>query len=216
MENKELYYGGIDLEKDLIMCKIYNALEANNEVIILRHGRDTLIHEMKAAGKWGENREDTGRIHLGFSFHFITIFYRGTIFSIEPSSYYPFTDENNPGMINFVAYKTDGWNRTQESYSIEYQGIQSLDEYLDNNLSKNIKGVPTNSVPFYKQKRDFEKILEKEGGFREKAIYNSAHICYDVMDTKDHKVVRCARAERDEDGIRESFDIDLKTETITN
>ena len=174
---KELYYSGIVLEKDLLMCKIYDALEANNNVIILRHGRDTLIHEMKASGKWGENRKDTGRTHLGFSFHFITIFYRGTIFSIEPSSYYPFTDENNPGMINFVAYKTDGWNRTQESYSIEYQGIQSLDEYLDNNLSKNIKGVPTNSVPFYKQKRDFEKILEKEGGFREKAIYNSAHIC---------------------------------------
>jgi len=54
MENKELYYGGIDLEKDLIMCKIYNALEANNNVIILRHGRDTLIHEMKASGKWEE------------------------------------------------------------------------------------------------------------------------------------------------------------------
>ena len=214
---KELYYGGIELNKDLLMCEIYDALEANNDVIILRHGRDTLIHEMKAAGKWGESREDTGRTHLGFDFHFITIFYKGTIFNIEPSTYYPFTDDNNPGMINFIAYKTDGWSRSQGSYSTEYQGIQSLDEYLNNHLiCKHIKDVPTNSVPFYKQKRDFEKILEKEGGFREKAIYNSAHICYDVMDTKDHKVVRCARAERNEDGIRESFDIDLVSQKIVN
>ncbi|MBR3242262.1 MAG: hypothetical protein IKG72_13060 [Bacillus sp. (in: Bacteria)] len=214
----ELYYSGIDLEKDLLMCRIYDALEANNDVIILRHGRDALIHEVEATGRWGENRKDTGRTHLGFDFHFITIFYKGTVFNIEPAQYYPFIDDNYPGMINFIAFETDGWHKTQESYFEEYKGIQSLNAYLENKpIYRPLKDhVPTNSQPFHKQKGEFEKILEKEGGFREKAIYNSAHICYDVMDTKDHKVVRCARAERDADGVRESFDIDLVSQKIVN
>ena len=153
-----------------------------------------------------------------FLSHFITIFYKGTIFNIEPSAYYPFTDANYPGMINFMAFETDGWSKTQESYYEEYKGTQSLDAYLENKpFCRPLRDhVPTNSVPFYKQKSEFEKILGKEGGFREKAIYNSAHICYDVMDTKDHKVVRCARAERDADGVRESFDIDLVSQKIVN
>lgn len=210
MEQKVRYYAGLELEKDLGLCQIYDDLEKNPDVIIIRSGRDALIHEMRYVNNYNSDREDTGNTHTGFDFHFIVFYYNGKIYDVEPASFYPFTDENDPGMYNYIEYDiTDGWYKTQGSYKMAYNGIKSLGQ-----PHARVRSVPTHSIPFYAQKKDFEKILAEQGGYREKDIYEQDHVCYDIMNTKDHRVIRCACAKRDGDGVRRSFDIDLMQKKI--
>lgn len=210
-KQEERYYGGIRLEEDLGLCAIYDDLASNDDVIIINHGRNVLVHEMKYVDSLG-TREDTGKTHIGFDFSYITFYYNGKIYNVEPSTYYPFTDDNNPGQYNYVAYDIidDGWTKTQGSYAEAYHGLESL-----NKPYQKIRdyGNPKKTIPFYKSKSDFEKILKEQGGFREKDIYSKPHVCYDVQDDADHRIVRCARTER-EGGIRYYFDIDLKEKKI--
>lgn len=121
------YYAGLALQKDLDMCKVYDDLASNPAVTILRHGRNVEVVEMKYTNTFSSDREDTGKRHVGFDFHYIVIEYRGLEFHIEPASYYPFTDENDPGQINFIVYK-DG---KQSSYSEAYESIADIDRWID-------------------------------------------------------------------------------------
>lgn len=217
-EKKERYYAGIRLEEDLAMCQIYDELEANDDVIILNHDRTALVHEMRYINGYSTDRENTGRTHLGFDFSYITFYYKGRVWSVEPSTYYPFTDDDNPGPINVRPNKLiDGWFTQQEGYATKYEDISSCDESkIDRiKLHKNER-LPLRDIPFTINKAKYESILKTLGGAREKAIYEAPHICYIVEDTKDRKVVRCSKLEREPDGVRLSFDIDMNHEKITN
>ena len=44
---EERFYAGLELEKDLKMCAVFDELQNNNDVIILDHGRNVLINEMR-------------------------------------------------------------------------------------------------------------------------------------------------------------------------
>ena len=207
---KERYYVGIRLKEDLGLCEIYDDLERNDDIIIIDSGRNVLVHEMKYVDYNG-NREDTGKTHIGFDFNYITFYYSGKIYTIEPSTYFPFTDENHPGQYNYVVYDIvdNGWTKKQGSYAEAYEGVEKLKKEY-----KKVRGeVPSHSIPFYVSKSQFETILKKQGVFREKDIYSKPHICYMVQEDRDHKIVRCARTER-VDGVRYYFDIDVTEEKI--
>lgn len=212
---KEKFYVGIQLNKDLGMCEIFDELEKNDNVIILKHGRDTLVHEMKFINNHSNERQDTGKVHIGFDFHYIVFYYKGRIWCIEPSSHYPFTDENDPGLFNACPYKIidDGWNYQQEGYNMEYKNINSLNQPFDELSIKDV--VYPRDATLFASKEKYLQIYNKEKGPREEEIYNAPHICYCIQKNKEHHVIKCSKTKRDSDGIRRSFEIDLITEKIT-
>ena len=204
---KELYYVGLTLEKDLKMCEFFDMLSKNDDVIILNHGRNCKIHECKYKNNYSTDREDTGRTHIGFEFHYITFYYKGRIYNLEPASYYPFTDENDPGKFNVVPYELiDGWYKKQMGYSTPFESIKDLTKF-DPLRVRDV--VYQHSIPFTVNRQDFLNIYYKKAGNREKGIYESPHVCYLVPDEKEHKIVRCAKLDREPDGVRKYFDIDM-------
>lgn len=149
METRKLYYAGLSLEEDLAMCKVFDELEANPDVKILSHGRKNEIIECEY-DRWGELKP-TGDTHLGFEFHYINIQYRGFVFSIEPSAYFPFTDENHPGEINFVPYLIkDEHHIAQCGYAFRYDNIKSINEWIRTAVPK----------PFYEHGKVFERMVD--------------------------------------------------------
>ena len=149
MEARKLYYAGLSLEEDLAMCQVFDELEANPDVTILSHGRKNEIIECEY-NRWGE-LEETGAKHLGFEYHYINIQYKGFVFSISPSTYYPFTDENYPGPINFVPYLImDEHHIAQCGYAFRYDNIESINEWIR-------KAVPR---PFYEHGKVFERRVD--------------------------------------------------------
>lgn len=142
----KLYYAGIILEEDLGLCEIFDELEQNPLVNIYHHGRDKEIVEMKYVNNYNSDREETGKTHVGFEFHFICFEYKGVRFHIEPASFYPFRDENDPGLYNFIAYVKVGkpyereqWQ--QASYSEEYHSITDIDKFLMTHTLYPIRGT---------------------------------------------------------------------------
>ena len=149
MEACKLYYAGLKLEEDLAMCQVFNELKANPDVKILSHGRKNEIIECEY-DRWGELRK-TGAKHLGFEFHYINIQYRGFVFSIEPATYYPFTDVNHPGSINFVPYLIRNEHHiAQCGYAFAYESIESINEWVRT----------ANPRPFYEKGHVFEKRVD--------------------------------------------------------
>lgn len=204
----ELYYCGYRLKEDLGLCKIFDDLQANDDVIIFAHGRNTLIHEEEYTNSYNCDRKDTGKTHIGFEYHYINFYYKGMIYHVEPSS----VDVMVGSDYYYVPYNlVDGWYQNQAGYPAAFKDINSLDgkyEKIKAGIDKHI----SRSIPFYIQKKDFEEILNKKGGFREKDIYSQPHICYglDKEGEVQPSVIRCEKVERDEDGVRRYFDIDLK------
>ena len=204
----ELYYCGYRLKEDLGLCKIFDDLQANDDVIIFAHGRNTLIHEEEYINSYNCDRKDTGKTHIGFEYHYINFYYKGMIYHVEPSS----VDVMVGSDYYYVPYNlVDGWYQNQAGYPAAFKDINSLDGKYKKLQSK-IDLHISRSIPFYVQKRDFEAILNKKGGFREKDIYAQPHICYglDKEGEVQPSVIRCEKLERDEDGVRRYFDIDLK------
>lgn len=149
MEARKLYYAGLSLEEDLAMCQVFDELEANPDVTILSHGRKNEIIECEY-NRWGELKE-LGTSHLGFEYHYINIQYRGFVFSIEPATYYPFTDENHPGPINFVPYLIRDKNHiAQCGYAFRYDNIESINEWIRTAVPK----------PFYEHGKVFERRVD--------------------------------------------------------
>lgn len=206
---EELYYAGYKLETDLGLCKIFDELSNNDDVIIIAHGRDTLIHEMRYTNKFSSDMEDTGKTHIGFKYRYIHFYYKGMIYHVEPSS----PELMVGSLYYYTPYKLiDGWYQNQAGYQTAFKGIKSLDgDYQKIKTNKIDKDI-SRSIPFYVKKNDFEEILNKKGGFREKDIYSQPHICYGVQKKGEVRpsVIRCTKLERDSDGVRKYFDIDIK------
>lgn len=214
---EERFYAGLELEKDLKMCAVFDELQNNNDVIILDHGRNVLVNEMKYVNNYSLDREKTGKTHVGFDFHFITFYYKGRVWTVEPSTYYPFTDDNNPGLINAIPYELiDGWRKKQIGYSQKFESVKDCDNISYHITQKDYKEVYAHNIPFSEDKTNFENILKKSAGFRERSIYEAPHICYFITKTKDRKVIRCSKLNREDDGVRLSFDVDIVNQTITN
>ena len=204
---KGIYKAGIELEKDLAMCAVFDECDRNDDAIIIAHGRKENIIECEYKNNYSCETVATGKTHVGFAFHYVTVYYRGYIWNIEPSTYYPFTDENHPGQINATPYLLyDGLYKMQCGYAQPFDGLESL---RIPTTESPLKGVYKN--PLFWNISEFLRVYNEKAGAREKSIYNAPHVCYAIVDNNDHKIIRCAALERDPDGVRRYFDTDVKT-----
>lgn len=139
------------------MCAIFDAISTNADAIILRHGRDAKIVEMRYKNDYNLDREPTGREHVGFEFHFITVFYGGYVWNIEPSTFCPFTDVNNPGEIGATPYIFTGDNTIQQcGYTIPFEKLDDLEECR----TAPLKG--TCPRPVIQERNEFMKIYQAQ------------------------------------------------------
>lgn len=206
---KKLYYAGIQLEKDLEFCKIFDELEKHDDVILLQHGRDCEIIEQRYIHAFNRERENTGKIHIGFDYFYINFYFQGYVWNLEPAPYYPFTDKSHPAPFCAIPYLVIDDNRLQQcGYAQPYNGVESLRCCAREGL----KGTYSRANTFYK--KEFLRIYEAQAGEREKSIYQTPHLLHDVKCGEGRQVVRCVAIERNADGVRPHFDIDIKSGTI--
>lgn len=207
---KKLYKAGLELEKDVAMCEAFDYLESCDDVIILSHGRNVEVVEMRYKNKYNNEREETGKQHNGFEFHYINIFYNGYVWNIEPASYYPFTDENSLGAICATPYILTGDNTIQQcGYKIAFETLDNLKTIATTPLKGTYKKPITNT-------RDkFMQIYNTQAANREKAIFTAPHILHEVQRSESVHVIRCTKIEREQDGTRLYFEIELNRGKIT-
>ena len=125
------YYAGLTLEKDRMFCAIVAVLSSNPDVIILNKARPVTVHVMKYDAK-GTTRIDTGDQYQGYESHWVRFGYRGWVFYVQASDFYPFTDDNYPGLFNFLVYRRVGLSEEkQETYFEKYESIQDIDAWID-------------------------------------------------------------------------------------
>lgn len=164
---RELYLAGTQLAKDLAFCKLVDEIERNPMTRVIKKSEPCIVHEMTYAGRFYD-RVDTGFTHIGYDLHYITFVYRGLMFNVEPATYYPFTDENNPGEFNFVPYVCRKFRKAQLDYRIAYEGIASLDAYLDSGRA-NRRTVQEPQLAVYgANQMSADWIVDRFGGIREK------------------------------------------------
>lgn len=128
------FYAGTALEKDLEMCKLYDELERDDRFEIVGSGRNVEVVEMRYKNNYNAEREETGKTHIGFNFYYINVKYKEFVLNIEPASYYPFTDENNPATINAVPFVIIGENkRIQSGYSFPARSVEEIIKNVERN-----------------------------------------------------------------------------------
>lgn len=128
------YYAGSALAKDLEMCKLYDELERDNRFEIVGSGRNVDVVEMEYVNNYSTEKRETGKTHIGFNFYYINVKYKELVLNIEPASYYPFTDENNPATINAVPFVIIGENkRIQSGYSFPARSVEEIIKNVERN-----------------------------------------------------------------------------------
>lgn len=126
------YYAGLALIKDLEMCDLYDELEKDDRFEIVGSGRNVEVVEMEYISAY--ERKETGKTHIGFNFYYINVKYKEFILNIEPASFYPFTDENNPAQINAVPFVIIGENkRIQSGYSFPARSVEEIIKNVERN-----------------------------------------------------------------------------------
>lgn len=217
---KKLYLAGIALEKDLEFCEILKDLENTNGVYITATPEPCEVVEMRYTNGYNNDREETGKTHIGYYYHYVNFIYRGYMFHINASSYYPFTDDNNPGMWNFMLFAlTSPISSKQATYDFAYNGIKSIDELLNKHDNfRPLKDVYEKSHTWHVNRGTVDtvkNITTLKGGYRELAVFNKPHFIVETGTwNNDHKVVNIVALEPDEDGHRDSYSIDLITREI--
>lgn len=210
---------GFSYYKSKLMGKFILELKNKIDVLFLKELEEVEIIQCK----YNPNGtlQETGEKCIGFDKDFTTIYYKGFIFYIQPSEFYPFAgDDNYPAAINFIAYKWIGTTKKlQLTYFLPYEGIESLDDWIKHRTAP-IKGVEPQSIDPWISTDVFEKVeqlVDKIGGYREKSIWSGDTflLTTDTWDS-DHKVVRIINSELDEtdDGTRRFFEVDLVSNTI--
>lgn len=206
---KERFYAGLALAKDLQFCAYMDELRANPEVLIIREGERALVHEMEYKD---DERIDTGRTHEGYVSHYVTFLFRNAVFYMQAGTHYPFTDENESGLFNFIPYRLIGPSqKMQMDYFLPYEGIASLrvpavSQVRGSRLSGTDYGVGL------LMERQIANLVRTHGGIREKSIWNDGHNCIMLQGhtwNAEHKVVQVVSLTVDEAGHRDSFDVDV-------
>ena len=216
---KELFYNGLELEKDVEFCKIMQELEENPHVLLLSDPEPCLIHHMVREHGVPWKFRNTGETHVGYRSHFVTFAYEGFVFYVEAAPYYPFTDKNFPGRYNFIAHIRVGrTQRVQCSYFEAYEGIQSISEWVEAKRPMLIENAPVRNIDYMISENYAKQIFYRvftHGGAREKEIVDSTPWFLPTETWNyDHKVVRIVSDNPDPDGRRDAFEFDLVTQTI--
>ncbi len=219
MEKKKLYLAGIALQKDFEFCEILKEVENTKGVYILNKPEEHTVIEMEYIKGFSNKRKETGKTHTGYDYHYITFLYNGLVFSINAATYYPFTDANDPGPWNFIVYQlTTPGTKTQCTYSIKYEGFNSIKEFIKTHTFKPLRGCNKQNINIhihYGVEKQIKEIVNRCGGYREKEIYNSGCF-FDRSETwnNEHKVINVLSILPDEDGYRAGFAVDLITSDI--
>lgn len=215
---KQVRRSGLSYSRAKLMGEVI--LELKNKIDVLFLGEPEEVEVLEYKNDTAGERQATGEKCVGFDKEFATIYYRGFIFYIQPSEFYPFTDDNYPALINFIAYQWIGTTKKlQLTYFLPYKGIESLDNWVEHQTEP-IGGVVPRSIDPWINSDTFTKvdhIVGSIGGYRENAIWaeDTFLIATDTWNS-DHKVVRVVGSELDEedDGVRRFFEVDLVSNTI--
>lgn len=216
---KELFYAGMNLQKDLEFCKIMDELIEDPRVLLLSEPEPVVVHHMEYDPHSSSCRYDTNETHIGYDRHYVTLLFNGRIFYVQASDYYPFTDVNYPGQFNFIAHNRIGMTKMKQcSYYEKYQNIESILDWLDKHNTRNIGGASERKIDIYVNENDAERIkgiVNRLGGVREKVVIesNPAFLKSETWND-DHKVVKVISSSSDEYGYRRTFDFDLVTNRI--
>lgn len=212
---QKLYYAGIKLQKDLEFCEILKEIESTKGVYIISKPEECEVVEMRYCNKYNTDTEPTGKTHIGYDSHYVNFVYKGYIFYIQASSYYPFVDDNHPGQWNFIVYKLiNSVGAMQSTYYIAYDGIESIDEFLNKHpVLYPLKDVYEKYNIWHINRSTAESvknITSLKGSNRERAIFDNPHFIVETGTwNSDHKVVNIIALEPDEYGHRDSYAIDL-------
>lgn len=121
---KEINYFGTTLEKDLDFCRILHELKQRDDVLIVSCGDPVIVHECDSF-----SLAPTGRKHVGYLSHFVTLYHEGLLFSIYPSNYYPLAGER-PGKWNFIPYvRVGGTEKHQVGYYHKYESFEDIERF---------------------------------------------------------------------------------------
>lgn len=217
---KKLYYAGLALEKDLEFCEIVKEIKNKQGVYILSEPEQFEVIEMRYKSAFNSEREETEKKHIGYNYHYITFLYNGIIFTVDGSTYYPFTDTNHPGKWNFRIYKLiTPATKTQCTYNIKYEDFNSIKKYIDIHKTVTpLKGCNTQNIDLYIHsgvEKQVKQIVKTCGGYREKEIYNNGCF-FDRSETwnNEHKVINVLSIFPDADGYRSGFAVDIAINSI--
>ncbi len=153
------------------------------------------------------------------NYHFITFVHRGYIIYVQRND--AAIDENHPGRVMFMVNRIlpDGCNKTQISFFEAYEGMKSINDFLDAakfDCQSNIQPIHSRYglMPSDASKL-ISKIVAKDGGAREKGVLDAPHFCV-VSETwnKEHRVIDVLKTEQDFYGHHDGFQVDLVTESI--
>lgn len=214
---KERYYAGIALEKDLQFCAYMDELRQDPRVFIINEGERVLVHETEyTVGYLGKPRQvDTGRTHMGYASHYVTFLFGNFVIYMQASDHYPFTDDNYPGAFNFIPYAIiSPSKRAQADYYLAYAGISSVEAYCAKYATARLC-FPHRSIDFGvhdKHERIIAAIVNRLGGYREKAIWGNGGNCIILREetwNAEHQVMRVISRQHDADGHRDAFEVDL-------
>lgn len=213
---KEVFYGSIALQKDLEFCEIMRELHKNPGVLLLSEPEYAIVHEMKNVSGVLKN---AGKQHIGYLSHYVTFFYRGFLFYVQPATYYPFTDVNHPGRFCFMSYRRVGLaEKIQCSYFEAYDSLKSIVRWADAHSARHIDEVMSRRIDGRISENDAIRIrhfVGSLGGERERSIIHKAPLFLSTETWNDeHRVVTVISDKSDSDGHRDSFGFDIVTNRI--
>ena len=161
---RNLYLNGYELQKRKELNAIIEELNNNKDVYIVSLPEEHNIIEMEYTDTRCQERIPTGKEFISYDFCFVTFLYQGKIITINPSTYYPFTDENCPGKWNYVVYDSVGLNKKiQGCYSREYTDINDIDISTRKLRYTNDQYI---NISMNNYMRDIKNIVAKHGGYK--------------------------------------------------
>lgn len=222
------YYSGLTLEKDRAFCAIVRELESDPRVFIIRTGGRVTVHVMTynpppaSQHSFFPGRSETGETYEGFDYHYVTFLFRDRVISLNASDYYPFDDDNHPGPFYFVVYRRI--NRVycrQDTYPEAWKSLDALDDYIKIHVYPGLsagRSVPTKPIDWNVQTAEQGKVilaLNRMGGVREWEVWKKNPLILPTETWNNgHRVVAVVAPEPDEDGRRDSFEVDTVTGLI--
>lgn len=214
---KDRFYNPTLVQKDELFCSIMRELHNIPDVFIVSEPEKVLVHHM-VQNRSGDY-ERTGEKHVGYDRHYTTFEYQGFLFYIQSSTYFPFTDENYPGLFNFLAYRRIGKTKKEQvSYFEEYKDFSSIADWLKLNKPRHIQDAPQNWIDVFiseGQANQIARAVSSKGGVREKTVLHSNPLFLSTETWNDeHKVIRVVSGKSEEDGHRDTFEFDFVSSMI--
>lgn len=148
------------------------------------------------------------------SFNYITFVYNGYLFYVQPSTYYPFTDENYPGKWVYVVAQITGINeKAQVTYYEAYTGFDSL--VFPHPNAKHLTSGQKINVLMNNAEYICKQVIAKKGSARElEFIRTGAFMAKGSTWNDEHKVVEILSTKAGPDGYFPGFQIDIVTRSI--